>query len=207
MNELISYTKQRFAIWPWFVLSFYFLLLSSVSLEGLNLTLYIFTLLFLFSFRLLDDLMCRQNDLHNLRKSPFQFKNIPIMFTFSCLAFAVSCVSIYWFTQSWRLAFILLNLYTFSILLYWVLKNSSLINLISILKYPVLIYILGEVNLNEFNFILSMIVFSLFLFFEVLEEYFFKIYKKSFYILLLSLLVLNFQQGALLLILKKCTHN
>lgn len=168
LNTFISYLSLRFRAFPWLFLPLVFLFFSTTQLDQISILKIIYGIIFLISFRLFDDLMCINFDIAHKEKR-FYYKNDHRKFLsmINALLFIILMFSVYLiFNQAVLYLHIAILLISFS--LYQFLVQSKFIAIVSILKYPVLIYTLGD-GMNA-SLLWGAIIFLILFFKELMDE-------------------------------------
>ena len=164
--------QERFSPLPWLILPIVYLLFSIESYEQISIFKLVYALLFLLSFRLFDDLMCISYDMKH-SESRFYYQEIykRDLIIFNTFFFLILLGSIY-FTFNEAVLFLHVGVIFIFFSLYRVLKESKWILLISILKYPILIYSLGDGFNSSLYWALA--IFVILLLKELMDENFIK---------------------------------
>lgn len=172
LKTIILYLQQRFRPIPWLILPFVYLLFSIEDLGQFNIFKLVYALLFLLSYRLFDDLMCMSYDMKN-SESRFYYQEIykRDLVIFNSFFFLLLIGSIY-FTFNDAVLFLHVGVTFIFFSFYRALKEKKWVLLISLLKYPVLIYSLGD-GLNS-SIYWALTIFIILLIKELMDEEFIK---------------------------------
>lgn len=174
------YMKERITFMPWLIIPAILFILGHSS-ATYNFILLYNLLWAIFFFRVFDDFFCWDYDLinkeHNYQQRPR--RDLLILVALFGFLFLSSLLLIY------PLKILLLNFgcLLISILLYLLLRRSRGILFISLIKYPVFLYMVASIT-AESNFLWVIIGSSFFILREVIEEFFHKRNKNIEYILI-----------------------
>ncbi|PCJ55424.1 MAG: hypothetical protein COA79_20690 [Planctomycetota bacterium] len=170
LNLYGNYLKERFSLFPWFILPFYIFFVGHAKTEQYSFILLGLLFTGILFFRLFDDYFCWDFDQFKQKNS--DYLQISKSFYVAPLVFLASIFIIFnVFILNQLLNSLIISCIILSMALYKILKHHNKIIYISLFKYPVLL-VLVAIYTNEINF--SWVVLASILFFarEILEEEF-----------------------------------
>lgn len=188
LKSLISYLQLRFRPLPWLVLPVVYFFFSINNIELFSIFKLFYAYIFLLAYRLFDDLMCIPFDTHHKEKR-FYYEQAPKkeLIIFSGLIFLILMSSIY-FTFNEAVLFLHIGLTLISFSLYRAFVHSRYILGVSLIKYPVLLYSLGNGE-NE-SIIWGGVILGILIIKELMDEKIIKnINKIKYSVILLALII------------------
>lgn len=145
-------------------------LLSLTKISQLNIHLIIFSYVFILFYRLLDDLMCLNYDKKNkLEQFYFDQKVSSTLFKYLTVLIFIFFIFIFYYLNNTNLVILNLLLVFVSYVLYILFNDSRIINFISLLKYPVLIYTISSNN-GQYDLAWPLWIFLVFIINELMSE-------------------------------------
>ena len=168
IKTFVDYSKLRLDLSILIILPIILLFFSLNLISQLTLPLVTFTLIFVLFFRTFDDLMCIEYD-KSFKENRFYFdskylKDIKIL-SITCLILLLILAA----TVSTKLLLPIILLVLLSYFLYKKLQDQKGILFISLLKYPLFIYIISY-HLNIENHLWPMVIFGFFVVKELMDE-------------------------------------
>jgi len=168
IKTFVDYSKLRLDLSILIILPIILLFFSLNLISQLTLPLVTFTLIFVLFFRIFDDLMCIEYD-KSFKENRFYFdakylKDIKTL-SITCLILLLIIAAI----VSTKLLLPLILLVPLSYFLYKKLQDQKGILFISLLKYPLFIYIISY-HLNIENHLWPLVIFGFFVVKELMDE-------------------------------------
>jgi len=196
IKTFVDYSKLRLDLSILIILPIILLFFSLNLISQLTLPLVTFTLIFVLFFRIFDDLMCIEYDKY-FKENRFYFdskylKDIKIL-SITCLILLLILAAI----VSTKLLLPIILLFLLSYFLYKKLQDQKGILFISLIKYPLFIYIISY-HLNIESHLWPLVIFGFFLVKELMDEQIImnnKFLKYSIIISALSFKAINWSQA------------
>lgn len=172
LRTIILYLQQRFKPIPWLILPLVFLAFSIENFEQASIFKVVYAVLFLLSFRLFDDIMCIPFDMKN-KESRFYYQEIyrRDLVVFNFFFFLLLIGSLY-FTFNEAVLYLHIGVALIFFSIYRVFKETRGILLVSLLKYPILIYTLGDGYNSSLYW--ALVIFVILVVKELMDEHFIK---------------------------------
>ncbi|MCO4793678.1 MAG: hypothetical protein KC493_08205 [Bacteriovoracaceae bacterium] len=168
LTSIHLYIKERLKLFPWLLMPFVLFFIGHGPAKY-QFTLIISLVFAIVFFRALDDYFCFSYDLIKKKSDYLNNGPRPILF----LALTSGVIYLLTVNYFYDAKTLLLNIFliVISCAFYIKSKRNKLITIVSILKYPVLLYAVGSIT-NESNFLWIILASVFFLAREILEEFF-----------------------------------
>jgi hypothetical protein len=169
---IFRYLSTRFGILKFAVFTILLCLLGLTEIpEGrIFAENFIFILVSLFAFRLLDDLWSFHLDrIHHPERTYLLTKNMQIFIVFTVIVFSIYLVGLFLFSRDFAIAILVLFLVSNGLYLLF-FRKKSIITIIPLLKYPVLIWCISGFSMSPEVLLLSAGAFFMMLTSDYIDE-------------------------------------
>jgi hypothetical protein len=141
VDPIVSYIKDRITFLPWGIMPLILFFIGHGAIKFQYILLY--NLLWgIFFFRTFDDYFCFDYDL-SVKDSPYLRRGkLPLIKLIVIFGFLF--LSSLFLIFKVKLILLVLFIILFSVLMYFILKKSKFITLISLLKYPMFLYMITD---------------------------------------------------------------